>query len=295
MNQPIQCTEEDLQELKRLALAVRAVSDDDDALGVALDEYDEHANPDQVLVLFTKIDELTGKVGNMVCAKRQMDEELEIARDDLLIFKSAVSAIGEASKKLVVCARTTGGTAGPDQGLMDACAGVEGVITLGGIARAVNEFERLTAERDALQLLLNAEDERVDVLESALKFYADRDHYSVDDGLNWDSCSGEPASILWHESEPWFVEDGSIARSVLAESADPMAPKCTYCGDTGQVMTGRSGDATDGNAPTMEPCEDCIPDFTPGNGNKARRRADSLGLKIPPAPSAYDGFDNGTD
>lgn len=210
MNQPIQCTEEDLQELKRLALAVRAVSDDDDALGVALDEYDEHANPDQVLCLFEAID-------------------------------------------------------------------------------------RVTAERDALQLLLNAKDERVDVLESALKFYADRDHYSVDDGLNWDSCSGEPASILWHESEPWFVEDGSIARSVLAESADPMAPKCTYCGDTGQVMTGRSGDATDGNAPTMEPCGDCIPDFTPGNGNKARRRADSLGLKIPPAPSAYDGFDNGTD
>lgn len=52
MNQPIQCTDEDLQELKRLALAVRANSDDDDALGVALDEYDEHANPDQVLCLF---------------------------------------------------------------------------------------------------------------------------------------------------------------------------------------------------------------------------------------------------
>lgn len=40
-------------------------------------------------------------------------------------------------------------------------------------------------------------------------------------------------------------------------SAEPSAPKCTYCGDTGQIMVGRSGDANDGNAPIMEPCEDC--------------------------------------
>lgn len=77
-------------------------------------------------------------------------EELEMSRDDLAIFKSSVSALGEASKKLVFCARTSGGTAGPDQGLMDACAWVEGVITLGGIAQAMNEFEQLTAERDDL-------------------------------------------------------------------------------------------------------------------------------------------------
>lgn len=61
MSQPIQCTEEDLQELKRLALAVRTNSDDDDALGVALDEYDEHANPDQVLCLFEAIDRVTAE------------------------------------------------------------------------------------------------------------------------------------------------------------------------------------------------------------------------------------------
>ncbi|MBJ2203986.1 hypothetical protein [Pseudomonas carnis] len=96
---------------------------------------------------------------------------------------------------------------------------------------------------DALQALLTAADERVnsevtlrrshaarihelndtnkdlqgraDVLGQALKFYADRDHYSIDDGLNWDSCSGEPANILWHEDQPWFIEDGSIARAAL--------------------------------------------------------------------------------
>lgn len=81
-------------------------------------------------------------------------EELEMSRDDLVIFKGAISALGEASKKLVVCARTTGGTAGPDNGLMDACEDVEGVITLGGIALAMNEFEKLTAERDDLSARL---------------------------------------------------------------------------------------------------------------------------------------------
>jgi|GEM_PF-4246958 len=70
-------------------------------------------------------------------------------------------------------------------------------------------------------------------LRAALKFYADRDHYSTDDGLNWDSCSGEPANILWHESEPWFIEDGAIARAALAGSAEPSAPipksECPHC------------------------------------------------------------------
>jgi len=46
---------------------------------------------------------------------------------------------------------------------------------------------------------------------------------------------------------------------------------------------------------SMFGCDSCIPDFSPGNGNKARRRAESLGLMIPAAPTAYDGFDNGVD
>lgn len=198
MTQPIQCTEEDLQELKRLALAVRANSDDDDALGVALDEYDEHANPDQVLCLFEAID-------------------------------------------------------------------------------------RVTAERDALQVLLTTADEKNDtlamaylrandrehelrkeivLLRAALKFYADSDHYSTDDGLNWDSCSGEPANILWHESEPWFVEDGSIARAALAHSVE--------AADQEEVQQCQFPQACPSN------CGCDIPDFTPGNGNKARRRAAAI-------------------
>lgn len=57
--------------------------------------------------------------------------------------------------------------------------------------------------------------QRLTVAERALKFYADGDHYSTDDGLNWDSCSGEPSNILWHEEQPWFIEDGSVARAAL--------------------------------------------------------------------------------
>lgn len=106
------------------------------------------------VVLAADFDRVTAERDAALGREAALLEELEMARDDLVIFKSAVSALGEASKKLVFCARTSGGTAGPDQGLMDACAGVEGVITLGGIARAMNEFERLTAERDDLSARL---------------------------------------------------------------------------------------------------------------------------------------------
>ena len=55
----------------------------------------------------------------------------------------------------------------------------------------------------------------VERLREALKFYADRDHFAEDIGSEWDSVSGEPANVLWHEDEAWFVEDGSIARAAL--------------------------------------------------------------------------------
>lgn len=55
----------------------------------------------------------------------------------------------------------------------------------------------------------------VERLRKALKFYADRDHFAEDIGSDWDSVSGEPANVLWHENEAWFVEDGSIARAAL--------------------------------------------------------------------------------
>lgn len=78
------------------------------------------------------------------------------------------------------------------------------------------------AERDAAEMNLpviglgpmtdTGETQR---LREALKFYADRDHFAEDIGSDWDNVSGEPANILWHEQEAWFVEDGSVARAAL--------------------------------------------------------------------------------
>lgn len=299
--QLIQCSDQDLEELKRLALACRAASDDDHAFGLALNKYDDHANPDQVLVLFEKIDQLTGKVGNMVCAKRQMDEELEIARDDLVIFKSALSALGEAAKKLVVCARTSGGTAGPDQGLMEACEGVEGVITLAGVARAMNEFERVTAERDALQLLLNDRDEQLHTLEQSRRAH-------LDNGLVTERrAEGLDGLLLaWYEANSkGLVKVDDSAYHIVTATAEalegkPNASVCTWsreddcgtwqsaCGvswtfhDDGPIENGMNfchacGDRIDVEEPAEESsADDEITDFSPGNGNKARRRAAAI-------------------
>lgn len=54
----------------------------------------------------------------------------------------------------------------------------------------------------------------LDRLRSALKFYADREHFHFESG-NWDTVSGEPLNILWCGDEPDFIEDGSVARAAL--------------------------------------------------------------------------------
>lgn len=108
----------------------------------------------------------------------------------------------------------------------------------------------------SMQQRLTAADERVDVLGTALRFYAEREHYHFESG-NWDTVSGEPLNILWCGDEPDFIEDGTVARNALFGSSEPGAPKCRYCGDTGQFMIGSSGDSSDGNAPIMTRCEDC--------------------------------------
>ncbi|WP_339533886.1 DUF3850 domain-containing protein [Pseudomonas hunanensis] len=78
------------------------------------------------------------------------------------------------------------------------------------------------AERDAAETGLPivglgpmTDSAEVERLREALRFYADRDHFAEDIGSDWDSVSGEPANVLWHENEAWFVEDGSIARATL--------------------------------------------------------------------------------
>lgn len=81
------------------------------------------------------------------------------------------------------------------------------------------DFDRILAERDALQLRLNEEDAENDRLRRILKFYADKEHISEGIRADWDSVSGEPHNILRHEDESWFVEDGSIARHALEKKS----------------------------------------------------------------------------
>lgn len=105
------------------------------------------------------------------------------------------------------------------------------------LEKAQADLVRMTEGRDGLRSTLDEankviawqRDEKPDLAElsslrAALKFYADRDHYSTDDGLNWDSVSGEPMNILWHEEQPWFIEDGSVARAALSASAEQIPP-----------------------------------------------------------------------
>ena len=119
-----------------------------------------------------------------------------------------------------------------------------GSMTAEQVADHQLQLNNSLAREQALQQRLTAADERADVLEQALKFYADRDHYSVDDGLNWDSCSGEPYNILWHEDQPWFIEDGSIAKAAL-KPAQPAQDErvCTGCGSKGWTAN----------------CKECVP------------------------------------
>jgi len=58
--------------------------------------------------------------------------------------------------------------------------------------------------------------ERVKVLEQALKFYADGEHFTLHDGSAWDTVSGEPMNFYEDESNTATVEDGSVAKLVLA-------------------------------------------------------------------------------
>lgn len=106
-----------------------------------------------------------------------------------------------------------------------------------------SDFDRILAERDALQNLLNARDEEMGKLRAALKFYADQDHFYHGDE-NWDSVSGEPHNILWHAEEPYSVENGWLARQALLECSNLSAStepavraeyKCRTCSDTGCV------------------------------------------------------------
>jgi len=60
---------------------------------------------------------------------------------------------------------------------------------------------------------LRAEIER---LRKALQFYADGEHFVLSEPHAWDTVSGEPPNYWCDEAGTATVEDGSLARLVLA-------------------------------------------------------------------------------
>ncbi|MCE0464851.1 hypothetical protein [Pseudomonas uvaldensis] len=101
-----------------------------------------------------------------------------------------------------------------------------------------NLLERTATENQALQARLTVQDQRVDELEAALKFYADGEHYHFESG-NWDTVSGEPTNILWCWDEPDFIEDGTVARAALNPTAE--AASHVDCGSCRNITDGCKG------------------------------------------------------
>ena len=85
--------------------------------------------------------------------------------------------------------------------------------------RTEDQFYEALASRDALQSELTKALERIADLERGLKFYADGDHLLLADHDEWDTCSGEPINWLHDNGGTASVEDGSVAKQILNQSA----------------------------------------------------------------------------
>lgn len=71
-----------------------------------------------------------------------------------------------------------------------------------------------------------ADAERINVLETALSFYANGEHFTRHDESAWDTVSGEPSNFYEDESNTATVEDGTVARMALEGTplSDDAAP-----------------------------------------------------------------------
>jgi hypothetical protein len=98
---------------------------------------------------------------------------------------------------------------------------------------------------------------RIANLEDALRYYAQGQHFSVIDSSAWDTCSGEPTNFQFDDAGTAMVEDGSIAKMVLAGAPMPqddeeisiaasteMAPEVLQAWLVSGVCTCPSGDAS---------------------------------------------------
>lgn len=106
------------------------------------------------------------------------------------------------------------------------------------------DFDQVTAERDALQLLLNERDEQLHTLELSRRAH-------LDGGLTAERRVEELTGLLREVS---ISQEWSLSVDLQVRISDTIQKQCT----------------SDGSA------DSDIPDFTPGNGNKARRRAAAL-------------------
>jgi len=101
------------------------------------------------------------------------------------------------------------------------------------------EVERLRAEIEEWNRIFDMQEGKIDAIRAQL---VERD-----------------ALLREIRRKPGLFSGDFILRldETLSANAEPSAPERKYCGDTGKIMVGRSGDANDGNAPILEPCEDC--------------------------------------
>lgn len=83
----------------------------------------------------SRFDEIAQLKSEAEALRAERDE----LREELSGVKNVSTETAKAMKRLVMCARTSGGTAGPDAGLMDACEQAEKMLSLGGIGRAYME------------------------------------------------------------------------------------------------------------------------------------------------------------
>lgn len=122
------------------------------------------------------------------------------------------------------------------------------------------DHDRITAERDALQLLLNDRDEQLHTLVQSRRA-------EFDNGRAAEQRNDELLGLLRRIGDL----RGTLDQHGLLEEVDaaikPTAEACKFP----QSCTTR--------------CDCDIPDFSPRNGNKARRRAELLGFKIAEDPT----------
>jgi hypothetical protein len=64
-------------------------------------------------------------------------------------------------------------------------------------------------------------EKRIAELETALRFYADKDHFTICDDMAWDTVSGEPSNFWCDEAGTATVEDGWVARAALTGTPPP--------------------------------------------------------------------------